>query len=71
MVERGIDVTPDMADRIFEVELRKAPHKYTRMRYHSFLVYFRMLKRLGWVEVAGEVEASSVQEPKPGVVNPQ
>ncbi|MDO8491582.1 MAG: hypothetical protein Q7T04_06180, partial [Dehalococcoidia bacterium] len=30
-------------------------------RYHSFLVYFGQLKRLGWVEPTGDSEASSIQ----------
>jgi hypothetical protein len=71
MVERGVDVTEEMADMIYQDELKKIPHKYTRMRYHSFLVYFGMIKRLGWVEATGEVESSAAQEPKPGVINPQ
>jgi hypothetical protein len=62
LVKRGEDVTPEMADTIFADELAKIPHKYTRMRYHSFLVYFGMLKRLGWVEVTGETEPSALQE---------
>jgi len=65
MVKRGIDVTLEMADRIYEGELKKIPHKYTRMRYHSFLVYFGMLKRLGWVEATGETEASALQDNYP------
>lgn len=65
MVERGIEVTEEEADRIYEIELKKVPHKYTRMRYHSFLVYFGMLKRLGWVEETGEVESSAFQENYP------
>jgi len=65
MVKRGIDVTLEMADRIYEDELKKIPHKYTRMRYHSFLVYFGMLKRLGWVEPTGETETSALQDNYP------
>lgn len=65
MVVRGIDVTPEMADSIYEDELKKIPHKYTRMRYHSFLVYFGMLKRLDWVEPTGEIERSALQENYP------
>ena len=65
MVKRGIDVTPEMADEIYEGELKKIPHKYTRMRYHSFLVYFGMLKRLGWVEVTGETGPSALQDNYP------
>jgi len=65
MVRRGIDVTPERAEEIYSDELKKVPHKYTRMRYHSFLVYFGMLKRLGWVEVTGETERSALQENYP------
>jgi DNA-binding PadR family transcriptional regulator len=32
------------------------------MRYHSFLVYFGVLKRLGWVETTSVTEPSSIQE---------
>ena len=48
----------------------KISTKFTWARYHSFLIYFGMLKRLGWVEPTGETETSEVQEPKVGVVNP-
>ena len=65
MVLRGIDVTPEMADSIYEGELKKVPHKYTRMRYHSFLVYFGLLKRLGWVKPTGETEPSALQDNYP------
>ena len=33
-----------------------------RMRYHSFLIYFGLLKRLGWVEPTGNEEPSVAQE---------
>ena len=62
MEKRGAKVTPEEAEEIYEAELVKVPHKYTRMRYHSFLVYFGMLKRLGWVEVTGETERSALQD---------
>jgi len=35
------------------------------MRYHSFLVYFGVLKRLGWVEETGQTGASTIQENYP------
>lgn len=35
------------------------------MRYHSFLMYFGVLKRLGWVEVTGQSETSSIQSNYP------
>ncbi len=51
MVVSGADVTEEQADRIYERELKRVSRKFTHMRYHSFLMYFGVLKRLGWVEV--------------------
>ncbi|GAI69538.1 unnamed protein product, partial [marine sediment metagenome] len=34
-------------------------------RYHSFVVYFSNLQRLGWVELTGEEEASAFQDHYP------
>ena len=62
LVVSGADVTEDQAQHIYERELKKVSRKFTHMRYHSFLVYFGVLKRLGWVETTGESEASSIQE---------
>jgi len=59
---KGKDVTEEQADDIYQRELRKISRKFTHMRYHSFLVYFSMLKRLGWVEATSETEASAIQE---------
>jgi hypothetical protein len=50
LVLSGADVTEDEAERIYERELKRVSRKFTHMRYHSFLVYFGVLKRLGWVE---------------------
>lgn len=64
--------TEEEAAKAYEAELKKVPHKYTRMRYHSFLVYFNMLKRLGWVEETGKTETSTAQQIEDGVVgNPK
>jgi len=41
--------------------LERIPYKELKMRYHSFVNYFGMLKRLGWVEEVKE-EASGPQE---------
>jgi len=65
MVLDGKDVTEEQAERIYERELKKISRKFTHMRYHSFLMYFGVLKRLGWVEVTGETETSSIQENYP------
>lgn len=65
LVVDGADVTEERAERIYQRELRKISRKFTHMRYHSFLVYFGVLKRLGWVEVTGQTEASAIQENYP------
>jgi DNA-binding PadR family transcriptional regulator len=65
MVLKGDDVTEEQAERIHERELKKISRKFTRMRYHSFLVYFGVLKRLGWVEATSETEGSSIQDNYP------
>ena len=65
-IRRGFPAfTEEEADKVYELELKRVPHKYTRMRYHSFLVYFGMLKRLGWVEETGEMEPSTFQDNYP------
>jgi len=69
MVLSGADVTEEQAEKIYERELKKVSRKFTHMRYHSFLMYFGVLKRLGWVETTGQTEASTIQEyyhPAPG-----
>jgi hypothetical protein len=65
MVVSGADVTEEQADRIYERELRRVSRKFTHMRYHSFLMYFGVLKRLAWVETTNETEPSSIQDNYP------
>ena len=65
MVVGGKDVTEEQAEIIYERELKRGSRKFTHMRYHSFLMYFGVLKRLGWVEEAGRTEPSSIQENYP------
>ena len=62
MVTRRVDVTDETAEDIYQRELRKISRKFTHMRYHSFLVYFGVLKRLKWVEVTGQTERSAIQD---------
>ena len=62
MVTRGADVNDEEADDIYQRELRRISRKFTHMRYHSFLVYFGVLKRLGWVEETGQTERSAIQD---------
>lgn len=62
MVLSGADVTEEEADRVYQRELKRLSRKFTHMRYHSFLMYFGVLKRLGWVELTQETEPSAIQD---------
>ncbi len=42
--------------------LGRIPYKLTACRYHSFVNYFGMLKKLGWLEETGEEEKSTPQD---------
>ena len=51
-------------DKITELAnqfLARMPYKAHGCRYHSFVVYFSNLQRLGWVEFTGKEEASAFQ----------
>jgi len=65
MVLSGADVTEEEADKIYERELRRTSRKFTHMRYHSFLMYFAVLKRLRWVEATDQTEPSAIQDNYP------
>jgi len=65
MVVSGVDVTEEGAENIYQHEMRRVSRKFTHMRYHSFLMYFGVLKRLGWVETTNETEPSSIQDNYP------
>ena len=62
MVVLGTDVTEEEADKIYQRELKKVSRKFSHMRYHSFLMYFGVLKKLHWVEFTGVVEDSGIQD---------
>lgn len=64
-VVRGVDVTEEYAEEIYQKQLRKVSRKFTHMRYHSFLMYFGVLKRLGWVEATERMEPSAIQDNYP------
>ncbi len=65
MVVSGADVTEEQAEKIYQRELRRVSRKFTHMRYHSFLMYFGVLKRLGWVEITNKTEPSAIQDNYP------
>ncbi len=64
-VIRGVDITEKYAEEIYQKELKRVSRKFTHMRYHSFLMYFGVLKRLGWVEVTNQTEPSTIQDNYP------
>ena len=65
LVLKGKDVTEEQAEDIYQRELKRISRKFTHMRYHSFLVYFSVLKKLGWVEKTGETGPSAIQDNYP------
>jgi len=61
--KRPID--PDDIDRLTERYLARMPYKAQGCRFHSFVVYFSTIQRLGWVEATGREEPSAFQEHYP------
>ena len=58
-------ISPEEIERLTERYLARIPYKSTSCRYHSFVVYFSNLQRLGWVEFTGREEASAFQDHYP------
>jgi hypothetical protein len=58
-------VSPDNIEMLTESYLSRLSYKGRGCRYHSFVVYFSDLVRLGWVETTGEEEPSAFQEHYP------
>ena len=58
-------INPDSIEKIAEIYLSRMPYKTQGCRYHSFVVYFSNLVRLGWVEPSGKEEPSAFQEHYP------
>ena len=55
-------IDPDRIEKLAERYLAHIPYKTTGARFHSFVVYFSNLQRLGWVEFTGREEPSSLQD---------
>ena len=58
-------ISPDNIDRLAERYQARMPYKAQGCRYHSFVVYFSNLQRLGWVEPSGYEEPSAFQNNYP------
>ena len=54
-------IEPENIERLTIRYLGRMPYKTNSCRYHSFVVYFRNIIRLGWVEESGKLEPSSFQ----------
>lgn len=58
-------ISPDNIERLTKRYIAQSPYKAQGCRYHSFVVYFSMLQRLGWVEPSGIEEPSTFQDNYP------
>ncbi len=58
-------IRPEEIERLTEKYLARIPYKTRGCRYHSFVVYFSNLVRLGWVEFTGREEPSAFQDHYP------
>jgi len=58
-------IDPDNITKLADRYLARMPYKAQGCRYHSFVVYFSTLQRLGWVEATGQEEPSAFQDNYP------
>jgi len=58
-------INPDNIENLAGRYLAHIPYKANGCRYHSFVVYFSNIARLGWVEATGQEEPSAFQEHYP------
>jgi len=58
-------VNPENIEGLAQRFLARMPYKAQGCRYHSFVVYFSNLQRLGWVELTGKETLSSFQDHYP------
>ncbi len=58
-------ISPDNIEKLTGKYLARMPYKANGCRYHSFVVYFSTLQRLGWVEPTGMEEPSAFQDHYP------
>jgi len=58
-------IKPENIERLAKLYLSRMPSKATGCRYHSFVVYFSNLQRLGWVQRSGREKPSAFQEHYP------
>ena len=54
-------IDPDNITELANRYLSKMPYKAQGCRFHSFIIYFSNIQRLGWVEATGKEEFSEFQ----------
>ncbi len=55
-------ISPENIEKLNDSYLARMPYKSSSCRYHSFVVYFSNLQKLGWVEPSGREEPSAFQD---------
>jgi hypothetical protein len=55
-------INPDNIERLADMYLDRLPYKSSGCRYHSLVIYFSDLQRLGWVEPTGRETPSNFQD---------
>ena len=58
-------ISPENIESLAERYLARMPYKAHGCRFHSFVVYFSNIQRLGWVQPTGHEEPSAFQEHYP------
>ena len=58
-------INPDNIESLAERYLGRMSYKTQGCRFHSFIVYFSNIQRLGWVEATGQEEFSEFQDHYP------
>jgi hypothetical protein len=58
-------IDPDKITELADRFLARMPYKAHGCRFHSFVVYFSNIQRLGWVEPTGREEPSAFQDHYP------
>jgi hypothetical protein len=58
-------INPENIEELAKRYLARMPYKAQGARFHSFVVYFSNIQRLGWVEATGREEPSAFQEHYP------
>jgi hypothetical protein len=58
-------ISPSNIEKLINKYRERIPYRSIGCRYHSFVVYFSTLRRLGWVEPSGYEEKSDFQKNYP------